>query len=72
MWALVKTKPEKSYDYSEIPRPKPVANEVLIKVEKVAICGSDINLYHWNDTAKQIASLPFTPGHEVMGVVRID
>lgn len=29
---------------------------------KVAICGSDINLYKWNETAKQIAALPFTPG----------
>jgi D-arabinose 1-dehydrogenase-like Zn-dependent alcohol dehydrogenase len=35
----------------------------------VGICGSDINLFKWNDVAKQIAALPFTPGHEATGVI---
>ena len=40
-----------------------------MKVEKVAICGSDINLFLWNEFAKVIATIPFTPGHEATGVV---
>ena len=35
---------------------------LITKYKKVALCGSDINLYKWNETAKVIASLPFTPG----------
>ena len=34
----------------------------LFKVEKVAICGSDIALYLWNEVAKVIATVPFIPG----------
>ena len=35
----------------------------------MSICGSDINLWKWNDTAKVIAALPFIPGHEAVGIV---
>ena len=41
-------------------REKHVMN--LFKVEKVAICGSDIALYLWNEVAKVIATVPFIPG----------
>ena len=36
--------------------------KVLIKIELVAICGSDIALYQWNEVAKVIATVPFIPG----------
>lgn len=38
-----------SYAYVDVPVPEPVGDELLLVVERVAICGSDINLYLWND-----------------------
>lgn len=49
MKALVKNQPTEGYDYVEIPIPEPGAGDLLIRVERVSICGSDINLYKWND-----------------------
>ncbi|XP_041363511.1 L-threonine 3-dehydrogenase-like [Gigantopelta aegis] len=69
MKALVKEKESESYIYKEIPVPDPQEDEVLIRVDCVAICGSDINLYKWNDIARVIASIPFVPGHECAGTV---
>jgi len=69
MRALLKDKPEKGYELKEIPIPDIESDEVLFKVEKVAICGSDIALYLWNEVAKVIATVPFIPGHEATGVV---
>ncbi len=37
-----------SYEYKEVPLPAPVGDELLVKVGKVALCGSDISLYQWN------------------------
>ena len=65
----MKEEAKKGYLYTDLPVPEPVKDEVLIKVEKVAICGSDINLFLWNEFAKVIATIPFTPGHEATGVV---
>lgn len=69
MKAVVKTKPAEGYDYVTIPIPEPKPDEILIKISRVAICGSDVNLYKWNEVAKVIAAIPFTPGHEAMGTV---
>jgi len=69
MKALVKNNPTKGYELVSIPIPEPAAGEILIQVERVSLCGSDINLFSWNDVAKAIAALPFTPGHEAVGKV---
>ena len=69
MKALVKTKEGKSFEYKDIPVPEPKGDDVLIKVDAVSVCGSDINLYTWNAVAQVIASVPFTPGHECAGTV---
>nr|CAB3266482.1 sorbitol dehydrogenase-like [Phallusia mammillata] len=69
MTTLVKRTEEEGYEIEQAPTPQPTEDEVLIRVTKVAICGSDINLYKWNDVAKVIAALPFTPGHEATGIV---
>lgn len=69
MKALVKAKPGKSYEYKDVPVPQPGQGELLIKVNKVAICGSDITLYQWGEVAKTIAAIPFTPGHEAVGEI---
>ena len=49
MKALVKSSPGVSYTYEDVPVPTPQGDELLIKVGKVALCGSDISLYQWNE-----------------------
>ena len=62
MRALVKEKASEGYELKEVPVPTIEDDEVLFKVEKVAICGSDIALYLWNEVAKVIGTIPFIPG----------
>ena len=69
MRALRKTSPTAGYNLVEEPLPIPQGDEVLLKIEQVAICGSDINLYSWTPMAQLIADVPFIPGHEATGRV---
>eukprot|EP00118_Oscarella_pearsei_P009890 m.58182 g.58182 ORF g.58182 m.58182 type:complete len:225 (+) comp34797_c0_seq3:572-1246(+) len=69
MKALVKTAETESYEWQEIPVPEPQKGELLVKVTRASICGSDIALYKWNEVAKVIATVPFTPGHECVGQI---
>lgn len=46
---LVKERAGPSYEYKEVSMPSPQGDELLVKVGKVALCGTDINLYLWND-----------------------
>jgi len=65
MMAIVKTSHEVGYEYLEMPVPEPKADEVLLKVRKAVICGTDILIYKWDPLAQQVVgSLPFIPGHE--------
>ena len=52
MKALIKEQDGPSYTYTEVDVPEPSEGEVLIRVDCVAICGSDIALYQWNEMAK--------------------
>lgn len=49
MKALVKERTGPSYEYKDVPLPVPHEDELLVKVRKVALCGSDISLYQWNN-----------------------
>ena len=49
MKALVKEEEITSYHYKDVPVPSPEAGDLLVKVKKVALCGSDISLYQWNE-----------------------
>lgn len=69
MTCLLKSREEEGYDLTTRPVPQPGPGDVLVKVTKVAVCGSDINMWMWNETARQIATLPFIPGHEATGEV---
>ena len=51
MKALMKKKEGVSYDYVDYPIPVPGDGELLVKVTKVSICGSDLNLYSWNESS---------------------
>ncbi|XP_065191971.1 L-threonine 3-dehydrogenase-like [Sycon ciliatum] len=69
MTGLLKSNPTKSYDLTTLPVPKPESGELLVKVLRASICGSDIMLYNWTEGARVIASLPFTPGHECVAEI---
>ncbi len=47
---LIKEEEKPSYVYKEVPLPAPVGDELLVKVGKVALCGTDISLYQWNNS----------------------
>ena len=49
MKVLIKEEEKPSYIYKDIPVPQPNTGELLVKVLKVSICGSDTILYQWNE-----------------------
>ncbi|MFQ5547260.1 MAG: L-threonine 3-dehydrogenase [Woeseia sp.] len=69
MKALVKSKPERGIWLEEIDTPKPGHNDVLIKVGRTAICGTDIHIYKWDDWASKTIPVPIAIGHEFSGRV---
>ena len=69
MKALVKAKPEKGLWLQDVPEPEVGDNEVLIKIRKTAICGTDIHIYEWNDWAQKTIPVPMHVGHEFVGEI---
>lgn len=69
MKALVKSKPEKGIWMEDVPVPQPGPNDVLIKISKSAICGTDLHIYKWDEWAQSAIKTPVIIGHEYMGYV---
>jgi threonine 3-dehydrogenase len=69
MKALVKTHPEKGIWMQDMPVPTYGATEVLIKVHKTAICGTDIHIYQWDEWAQATIPIPMIIGHEFFGEI---
>ena len=69
MKALVKAKPEKGLWMQEVLIPEPGLNDVIIKVNKSAICGTDLHIYEWNPWAQRTIKTPMVIGHEYMGYI---
>ncbi len=69
MKALVKAKAEEGIWLQDIPLPEIGPNDVLIKVMKTAICGTDIHIYNWDDWARKIIPVPMVVGHEFSGKI---
>jgi len=69
MKALVKSYPQKGIWMEEVPIPQIGPNDVLIKIKKSAICGTDLHIYKWDEWARQTIKPPLIIGHEYMGVV---
>ena len=69
MKALVKARPEPGLWLQEVPVPRYGINDVLIKIEKTAICGTDVHIYKWNDWARKTIPVPMVTGHEFVGRV---
>jgi len=69
MKALVKAKAEQGIWLQDVPKPKIGPNDLLIKIKKTAICGTDIHIYNWDEWAQKTIPVPMTVGHEFVGVV---
>ncbi len=69
MKALVKAKPERGIWMEEIDVPAVGHNDVLIKVRRTAICGTDIHIFKWDDWAQATIPVPMTVGHEFSGEI---
>jgi threonine 3-dehydrogenase len=69
MKALVKAKPEPGIWMAEVEKPTIGPNDVLIRMRKTAICGTDMHIYHWDDWAKRTIRVPMAVGHEYCGEI---
>ena len=67
MKAIVKTAPGPGVSLEQVPVPVAGPGEVLIAVEKVAICGTDVHIYEWNPWAERTIRPPQILGHEFVG-----
>lgn len=69
MDALVKTVAGKGLTLMQVPVPEPRMGEVLIKVRKTAICGTDVHIYNWDPWAQKHITPSVTIGHEYVGEI---
>lgn len=69
MKALVKKYPEKGLWLERVPIPKIGNNDLLVKVTKTAICGTDLHIYKWDDWAQRTIKTPMIIGHEFVGEI---
>ncbi|NLB54860.1 MAG: L-threonine 3-dehydrogenase, partial [Lentisphaerae bacterium] len=69
MKAIMKTEPGVGLCLTEAPIPEYGINDVLIKVKKTGICGTDVHIYEWNEWAQQTIKPPMIAGHEFVGVI---
>ena len=69
MKALVKSQPKPGLWLEDVPSPKPGINDVLIRVLKTGICGTDLHIYEWDQWAQSTIPVPLIIGHEFVGEV---
>ncbi len=69
MKALVKKLPQKGIWLEEVEIPKVGINDILVKIKKTAICGTDLHIYKWDDWSKKTIKTPMVIGHEYSGTV---
>ena len=69
MKALVKKHAEPGIWLEDVPMPTPANNEVLIKVLRTGICGTDLHIYQWDAWAQRTIPVPMVVGHEFVGEV---
>ena len=69
MKALVKARSEPGLWMEDVPVPEPGENDVLLRIHKTAICGSDLHIYEWDAWSQKHIKPPLVIGHEFAGVV---
>jgi threonine 3-dehydrogenase len=67
--ALVKRKSEVGLWMEDVPEPEVGVNDVLVRVEKTGICGTDLHIYNWDAWAKKTIPVPMVVGHEFVGEI---
>lgn len=69
MKSLVKLRPEKGIWMEDMPMPYVGINDVLIKIKKTAVCGTDLHIYKWDSWSQRTIKTPMIIGHEYVGEV---
>jgi threonine 3-dehydrogenase len=69
MKALVKKEAARGLWLEDVPKPVPGINDVLIKVKRTAICGTDLHIYKWDEWAQKTIPVPMVVGHEFVGEI---
>ena len=69
MKALVKPAAAPGFTLTEVPEPRIRDDEVLIRVRRAGVCGTDVHIYEWDDWARGRCRPPFVVGHEFAGDV---
>ncbi len=69
MRAVAKTAPTPGLDMIEVPVPEPGINDVLIRVKRTSICGTDVHIYNWDGWAQKTIRPPLVIGHEFVGEI---
>ena len=69
MKSLVKAKAEKGIWLQDTPKPEVGHNDLLIKIRKTAICGTDMHIYNWDEWSQKTIPVPVVVGHEYVGEV---
>ncbi|MDF1678318.1 MAG: L-threonine 3-dehydrogenase [Legionellaceae bacterium] len=69
MKALVKAKREPGIWMEDVPVPECGLHDVLVKIQKTAICGTDIHIYSWDEWAQSTIPVPMVVGHEFFGEI---
>ncbi|HCO25440.1 MAG: L-threonine 3-dehydrogenase [Gimesia sp.] len=69
MKALVKKESKPGLWLEDVPVPTIGINDVLIKVDRTGICGTDVHIYKWDDWAQKTIPVPMVVGHEFVGEI---
>ena len=69
MKALIKSKNEPGLWLEEVEKPRIGINDVLIRVHRTGICGTDLHIYQWDDWAQKTIKVPTIIGHEFVGEI---
>ncbi|MGY5451302.1 L-threonine 3-dehydrogenase [Agarivorans sp. MS3-6] len=69
MKALAKTKAEPGIWMTQVEMPKLGHNDLLIKINKTAVCGTDVHIYNWDEWSQKTIPVPMVIGHEYAGEV---
>ena len=69
MKALVKSRAEQGLWMEEVPVPGIGPNDVLVKINKTAICGTDVHIWNWDAWAQRTIPVPMVVGHEFAGEI---
>ena len=69
MKALVKAEAKPGIWLQDVPEPTIGINDVLIRVLRTGICGTDVHIFDWNDWARKTIPVPMTIGHEFVGEI---